>query len=64
MKTIIIFFVSFVFACIGIISKKYLGDDNIIEELSEEIIKEEMGIDIDLSASSYEKDEDPKKNKP
>lgn len=38
----------------AVISQKYLGDDNVIEESSEEIIKYQTGIDIDLSPNSPE----------
>jgi hypothetical protein len=38
----------------GIISDRYLGDDNQIEEAAEAIIKEETGINIDLSPKSPE----------
>lgn len=37
---------------IGIASNYVLGDDNPIEEVSEEIIKEETGIHIDLTPNS------------
>ncbi len=37
---------------IGIFSTYLLGDDNPIEEYSEEIIKEETGLDIDLTPKS------------
>lgn len=39
---------------IGIGSVFFYGDDNAIEEISEEIIKTETGIDIDLTPSSPE----------
>ncbi len=39
----------------GIISDRYLGDDNQIEEAAEAIIKEETGVNIDLSPSTPEK---------
>ena len=41
-------------ALIGISSVFFFGDDNPIEEISEEIIKEEIGIDIDLTPNSHE----------
>lgn len=34
---------------IGIVSQKYLGADNIVEQDAEFFIKEETGLDIDLS---------------
>ena len=39
---------------IGIISVYLLGSDNIVEEISEEIIKEETGIEIDLTPNTSE----------
>jgi hypothetical protein len=39
---------------IGIGSVFFYGDDNAIEEISEEIIKTETGIAIDLTPSSPE----------
>ena len=41
-------------ALIGISSVFFFGDDNPIEEISEEIIKDETGIDIDLTPHSRE----------
>ncbi len=40
---------------IGLGSVYFYGDDNTVEEISEEILKEETGIDIDLTPSSPEK---------
>ncbi|HNU60724.1 MAG TPA: hypothetical protein PKL04_00840 [Methanofastidiosum sp.] len=40
---------------IGLGSVYFYGDDNVVEEISEEIIKQETGIDIDLTPSSPEK---------
>jgi len=39
---------------LGYYSTVLLGDDNPIEEISEEIIKKETGIDIDLTPHSHE----------
>jgi len=39
---------------LGYYSTVLLGDDNPVEEISEEIIKEETGLDIDLTPSSPE----------
>lgn len=39
---------------IGLGSIYFLGADNVIEEFSEEIIKEEVGINVDLSPQSPE----------
>lgn len=36
----------------GVVSTYVLGDDNPIEEYSEEIIKEETGLNIDLTPKS------------
>ena len=40
---------------IGIISIKYLGNDNPIEEAAEQIIESETGLDIDLSPETQTK---------
>lgn len=40
---------------IGLSSVYFYGDDNAVEEISEEILKQETGIDIDLTPSSLEK---------
>lgn len=40
---------------IGLSSVYFYGDDNAVEEISEEILKEETGIDIDLTPASLEK---------
>jgi len=40
---------------IGIWSTYHLGDDNVVEEISEQIIKEESGIEIDLSPNTPER---------
>jgi len=42
-------------ASAGVISVKYLGHDNAVEEAAEEVIKAETGVNIDLSPSSDEK---------
>lgn len=42
---------------IGTISVKYLGNDNIVEEIAEDVIKEETGLSIDLSPSDIHKEE-------
>jgi len=39
----------------------HLPDDNPVEEISEEIIKEETGITVDLSPTSKEKGDDANK---
>jgi hypothetical protein len=46
------YFLILLIVLIGFFSKYLLGDDNPIEEYSEEIIKEETGIDIDLTPNS------------
>lgn len=40
---------------IGLGSVYFYGDDNAVEEISEELLKQETGIDIDLTPSSPEK---------
>ncbi len=42
-------------AVIGVISSKYLGDDNALEEATEAVIEKETGLDIDLTPTSKEK---------
>lgn len=39
----------------GFVSSKWLGDDNPVEEFSEDVIKMETGVSIDLTPSSPEK---------
>ena len=40
----------FIFLCLaGIISHYLWGDNNIVEQISEDVIKEKYGIDIDFS---------------
>jgi Na+-transporting methylmalonyl-CoA/oxaloacetate decarboxylase gamma subunit len=39
---------------VGFLSTRFLDDDNLIEETSEEVIKIHTGVDIDLSPSSKE----------
>jgi hypothetical protein len=46
------YFLILLIVLIGVFSTYLLGDDNPIEELSEEIIKEETGLDIDLTQKS------------
>ena len=48
------YFIVLVVALIGISSNYFLHGDNAIEEISEEIIKEEIGVDIDLTPESHE----------
>ena len=57
LKTIILnkYFIVFLVAVIGFGSIYFLGNDNSIEEISEEIIKQETGLDIDLSPNAPEK---------
>lgn len=40
---------------IGLGSVYFYGDDNAVEEISEDILKQETGIDIDLTPSTPEK---------
>lgn len=39
---------------VGLISSQFYGPDNEIEEAAEEVIKKEIGVDIDLSPSTKE----------
>ena len=48
------YFIVLVVTLIGISSNYFLHGDNAIEEISEEIIKEETGVDIDLTPESFE----------
>ena len=41
-----------VVAIAGIVSVKYLGPDNPVEKVAEEIIKDETGVDINLTPTS------------
>ena len=52
---VVIIAISVTAAIIGIVSEKYLGENNEIEKLSEEVIEHETGIKVDL-------DLDPKKS--
>lgn len=49
-------FIIFVSLCAigGAVSKYWLDDENVIEELAEEILEQELGVSIDLSPSSKE----------
>lgn len=38
----------------GLVSIKFLGHDNVVEEVVEQIIEKQTGLDIDLSPSSAE----------
>ena len=53
---IIIFAIVVVVGGIAVGSKYYFGlkDDNIVEEISEDVIREATGVDVDLSPSSPE----------
>lgn len=39
---------------VGISSAYFLGDDNPVEEIAEEVIQEETGVNIDLTPNSPE----------
>lgn len=47
---------------VGVVTSRFFGNDNAIEESAEVIIKENTGVDIDLSPGSPEKKEDSKVN--
>jgi len=47
--------VTIIVALIGISSVFFFGKDNPVEEIAEEIIKEETGLDIDLTPNSHKK---------
>lgn len=42
---------------IGVVSSRFFGNDNKIEEQAEVVIKEEAGVDVDLSPASLEKED-------
>ena len=46
------YFLILLVVLMGVLSTYFLGDDNPIEEITEEIIKEETGIDIDFTPNS------------
>lgn len=46
---IIIISIVLVTGAIGLISTKFLGKDNPIEQEAEKIIKDEIGVDVDLT---------------
>lgn len=39
---------------LALLSQKYFGDDNFVEETAEVMIEEETGVDVDLSPNSPE----------
>lgn len=41
-------------SCSALNSKLGLSDDNIIEEVAEDVIKEKVGVDVDLTPSTPE----------
>jgi hypothetical protein len=48
-KYLITVFIIVITAVVGIISIKFLGNDNVIKEACEDVIQKEVGIDVDLS---------------
>lgn len=57
-KQIIFYYgVALIALAIGMLSIFIFNDDNAIEEVTEEIIKEETGVDIDISPESPEENE-------
>jgi len=57
--TLVIIIAIAALAAIGIVSQKYLGEDNIVEETVEAVIKEKTGLDIDLSPKTIEEKKGP-----
>jgi hypothetical protein len=47
--TMIFFCTLIIVVGFGLVSQKWLGDDNEIEQVAEVVIKEETGVDVDLS---------------
>ncbi len=43
------YFLLLIVALIGLTSNYFLGDNNPIEEITEEIIKDETGLDVDFN---------------
>lgn len=41
-------------AIIGVLSSRWLGDDNEVEETAEKVIEMQTGVDLDLSPNSKE----------
>lgn len=56
--TLVIIIALAALAAIGIVSQKFLGEDNVVEEAVEAIIKEKTGLDIDLSPKTIEEKKD------
>jgi hypothetical protein len=56
--TLVIIIAIAALAAIGIVSQKYFGEDNVVEETVEAIIKEKTGLDIDLSPKTIEEKKD------
>jgi hypothetical protein len=54
-KEVFVWLVVAICICVAFVSDLKLGPDNPIEEASEIIIKQETGIDVDLSPSTKEK---------
>ena len=52
--SIILIGVLIVALSVGYLSSRWLGDDNEIEELAEDIIKMKTGMDIDITPNSPE----------
>lgn len=40
---------------VSLIARKFLGDDNVIEETAEDIVKQQTGLDVDFSPENPEK---------
>jgi hypothetical protein len=53
-ENIIKMIVIFLVIILGVGSVYFLGDDNPVEEIAEEIIEEETGIKIDLTPSDWD----------
>ena len=47
--SLIVIIVVAIAAIAGAISVKFLGNDNVVEQVAEDVIKEETGIDVDVS---------------
>lgn len=51
----VVFTVLIVVVVVGYLSSFWLGDDNAIEEVAENILEKHVGIDLDLTPNSPEK---------
>lgn len=53
--SLVVFGLVAVLAIVGFASGYWLGHDNAIEEIAEDVIEKQIGVDVDLSPGSPEK---------